>query len=116
MKLKTEDITVLKKRLARLAAEKSRIELLLNMLLKLNSASDLEGVINHGLRVIVEVIGATNACLVVSEGGQYVVTDAFGQNERLESAVDPDIAGQFPHGPATVSRRLRPRGSEVTLL
>ena len=73
----------LKERFRKLAFEKSELQLLVNMMAKLNLTSDLGDVINRALQSIMTVIGATNIILFYQQDARYFSVDVFGGKQRV---------------------------------
>ena len=83
------DNSRMQKRLTKLTSEKSKLELLVNMMTKLSMASGLEDAASRALESIMMVIGATNITLFYPQDTQYSTIDVFGKKQKLTLMDDP---------------------------
>lgn len=83
------------KRLRKLAFAKSKLELVLRMMIQLSKTSGLENVIKNGLEAIMEAVGATNIVLFYRHGLNYVRVDVFGEKSEMKDLEDSHILGVY---------------------
>ncbi len=90
-----EDVEHLKERIRKLATDKSHLQLVLNLMSKVNAASGLDSVIDALLKNVLEVIGGTNVILYYQIDQDLHYADLFGRRTRLERIEDPLVRQAF---------------------
>jgi signal transduction histidine kinase len=82
----------LQKRTAKLAGDKSYLQLLVNMMQQMGAVAGLENVADAMPRVVMENIGGTNLILYYFIDQDVFRTDLYGNKARLDAIDDPDVA------------------------
>ena len=102
------EVNSLETRLQRLAAEKSYLQLLVNMMERLSALPGLTNLAQNLLRGITNNIGGTNQTLYYRLGKQLKSIDLFDHEQDLEQIDDPLVQQVFATGePVVEERELR---------
>ncbi len=84
-----EEWASLQRRLSKLAADKSSLQLAVYLMEKLSAVSGLNETVDGMLRAVLEVIGGTRLLLYYWVDGQVYRADALGHRDPLEAIEDP---------------------------
>ncbi len=91
-------IQKLQQRVKKLAAEKSYLQLILQLISKINTVSGLENTIDNLLHAVMDVIGGANLILYYQIDEDIFYTDVYGKKQKLETIADSQVSGVYQTG------------------
>ena len=90
--LPREEWEALQRRTAKLAGDKSYLQLLVNMMQQLGAVAGLENIVDAMPRIVMENIGGTNLILYYFIDQDIYRADLYGNKSRLDAIDDPEVA------------------------
>lgn len=90
--LPKEEWEALQKRTAKLAGDKSYLQLLVNMMQQLGAVAGLENIVDAMPHIVMENIGGTNLILYYFIDQDIYRADLYGNKSRLDAIDDPEVA------------------------
>jgi PAS domain S-box-containing protein len=99
----------LEHRLFELASQKSRLELIYNLLTRLSKVAGLDNLVEHILEVLMQTVGAANITLIFRLGDIWQLRDVYGTSQELRELEKPDIVAALASGkPQRISNPAMP--------
>lgn len=94
-RLDPQQLARLEERARRLAEEKSYLQLVNDLMIKLSEVPGLDNIVEGILRLILDNLGGSNVGLYYSLGAQTHYADVYGRREVLTSVEDPMVRAAF---------------------
>jgi len=85
-------------RLVELARQKSRLELINNLLIGLSKVAGLDNMVGHILDILMQTIGAENISIIYRLDGLWQQRDVYGTSREFAEPPNPDIAAVLADG------------------
>lgn len=89
--IEREELDNLRKRVEKLALEKSYLQLIADLVTRISSGTGLENTIDNLLLTVMDNIGGSNVAIYYTLDREYFYADIFGKRLRLTKIDDPDV-------------------------
>ncbi len=89
--IEREELDNLRKRVEKLALEKSYLQLIAHLVTRISSGTGLENTIDNILLTVMDNIGGSNGAIYYTLDREYFYADVFGKRIRLAEIDDPDV-------------------------
>lgn len=89
--IEKEELDNLRKRVEKLALEKSYLQLIADLVTRISSGTGLENTIEKLLSTVMDNIGGSNVAIYYTLDREHYYADVFGKRIRLAEIDDPDV-------------------------